>query len=63
MERIASKFKAWEEDNKVELGAVVNSDHVKLIAEHMELSIDEAEDALRRNEGDLTATLTYLVAQ
>ena len=63
MERLASSFKTWEEDNKVDFGAVVNGEHAKIIAEQMDVPLEDAEDALRRNEGDLNKALVYLINQ
>ena len=58
-----SKFKSWEEENKINHGAVVNSEYAKIIVDQFDTTLEEAEDALRKNDDDLQKALVYLINQ
>mmetsp|Transcript_67262 Transcript_67262/g.101400 ORF Transcript_67262/g.101400 Transcript_67262/m.101400 type:complete len:99 (+) Transcript_67262:574-870(+) len=63
LENLANKFKTWEEENKSVHGAVVDAESAKTIVNQFEISLEEAEDALRQNENDLQKALVFLINQ
>jgi NACalpha-BTF3-like transcription factor len=62
LERLSNSFKNWAqtEETKVSTGVPVNDSDVKVVIEQYEISTEEAQDALRRNNGDLKQTLIAL---
>ena len=61
MESIGLKYKAWEEENKPVLGSVVNTEYAKIIVDQLEVTLEEAEDALRVCEDNLEKALVHII--